>query len=71
MGLGVQATRAAGVGGVGMMVKGSRRFRARQHTFGCCTRLRTAISETHEKVRITASGVEEVEVVRRVTAIRA
>ena len=54
-----------------MMVKGSRRFRARQHTFGCCTRLRTAISETHEKVRITASGVEEVEVVRRVTAIRA
>ena len=69
VGLGVRAARAAGVGGFGMIVEGSRRFRARQHTFCCCTRLRTAISGTSENVRIPASGVEELKVVRSVTAI--
>ena len=69
VGLGVRAARAAGVGVFGMMVEGSRRFRARQHTFCCCARLRTAISGTSENVRIPGSEVEELKVVIRATAI--
>ena len=70
VGIGVRATRAAGGELFGMMVEGSRGFKARKRTCCCCARQRTAVSAARKKVTNPASGVERVEVVTIATAIR-
>ena len=70
VGIGVRATCAAGGELFGMMVEGSRGFKARKCTCCCCARQRTAASAARKKVTNPASGVERVEVVMIVTAIR-
>ena len=52
-----------------MMVEGSRRSRARQHTFCCCAAVRMVISSAGEKVTNPARGVEEVKVIARAPAV--
>ena len=68
--LGVRGTCVAGGGLFGMMVEGSRRSRARQRTLCCCARPPQATSSVHENDTIPASGVEEVDVVRRAIGVR-
>ena len=66
----VRTTPAAGGKLFGMMVEGSRGFKARKSTCCCCARLHTATSAAPEKVTNPARGVEEVEVIAEAKAVR-